>query len=91
MGPIYPELVEFRGLIEETLRIEEEAFARTLDAATERLAALLSTNPSRIDGADAFRLYDTFGLPIELTDRDGSRARGNRRPRGFRGGDAGAA
>ncbi len=67
MGPVYPELVEFRGLIEETLRIEEEAFARTLDAATDRLAALLSTNPSRIDGADAFRLYDTFGLPIELT------------------------
>jgi alanyl-tRNA synthetase len=67
MGPAYPELVEFRGLIELTLRIEEEAFARTLDAATDRLAALLSRNPNRIDGADAFRLYDTFGLPIELT------------------------
>jgi alanyl-tRNA synthetase len=67
MGPVYPELVEFRGLIEETLHIEEEAFARTLDAATERLASLLSRNPSSIDGADAFRLYDTFGLPIELT------------------------
>jgi len=67
MGPVYPELIEFRGLIRETLEIEEEAFARTLDAATERLAALLSRNPTRIDGADAFRLYDTFGLPIELT------------------------
>ena len=67
MGPPYPELVEFRDLIETTLRAEEEAFARTLDAGTERLAALLSTNPTRIGGADAFRLYDTFGLPIELT------------------------
>ncbi|MHB8489834.1 MAG: alanine--tRNA ligase [Candidatus Dormibacteria bacterium] len=67
MGPIYPELVEFSGLVEETLGIEEDAFARTLDAGTERLAALLSSNPARIDGADAFRLYDTFGLPIELT------------------------
>jgi alanyl-tRNA synthetase len=67
MGPPYPELVEFRDLIEATLRAEEEAFARTLDAGTERLAALLSTNPTRISGADAFRLYDTFGLPIELT------------------------
>ena len=47
MGPVYPELVEFRGLIEETLRIEEEAFARTLDAATDRLAALLSTKPQQ--------------------------------------------
>jgi alanyl-tRNA synthetase len=67
MGPVYPELVEFRGLIEETLGIEDDAFARTLDAGTDRLAALLSRNPVRIDGADAFRLYDTFGLPIELT------------------------
>jgi alanyl-tRNA synthetase len=67
MGPVYPELVEFRGLIEQTLGVEEEAFARTLDAGTERLAALLSRNPAQIDGADAFRLYDTFGLPIELT------------------------
>jgi alanyl-tRNA synthetase len=72
MGPAYPELVEFRGLIELTLRIEEEAFARTLDAATDRLAALLSRNPNRIDGADAFRLYDTFGLPIELTVETGA-------------------
>jgi alanyl-tRNA synthetase len=67
MGPDYPELVEFQGLIEETLANEEDAFARTLDAGTERLAALLARNPDRIDGADAFRLYDTFGLPIELT------------------------
>jgi len=67
MGPVYPELIEFRTLIEETLGSEEEAFTRTLDAGTERLAALLERSPSRIDGADAFRLYDTFGLPIELT------------------------
>jgi alanyl-tRNA synthetase len=67
MGPIYPELVEHQTLIEETLRIEEEAFARTLDAGTDRLAALLSRGGERIDGVDAFRLYDTFGLPVELT------------------------
>ena len=67
MGPVYPELVEHQALIEETLRIEEDAFARTLDAGTERLAALLARSGNRIDGADAFRLYDTFGLPIELT------------------------
>jgi alanyl-tRNA synthetase len=67
MGGPYPELVEFRSLIESTLAVEEDAFARTLDAGTERLAALLSRSQSRIEGADAFRLYDTFGLPIELT------------------------
>ncbi|MGA7989699.1 MAG: alanine--tRNA ligase, partial [Candidatus Dormiibacterota bacterium] len=67
MGPIYPELVEHQQLIEETLQIEEDAFARTLDAGTERLATLLERSGSHIDGADAFRLYDTFGLPVELT------------------------
>jgi alanyl-tRNA synthetase len=67
MGPVYPELVEHASLIEETLRMEEDAFARTLDAGTERLAALLARSGNRIDGVDAFRLYDTFGLPIELT------------------------
>jgi alanyl-tRNA synthetase len=67
MGSVYPELLEHRELIEDTLRVEEDAFARTLDAGTERLAGLLSRSGSRIDGADAFRLYDTFGLPIELT------------------------
>jgi alanyl-tRNA synthetase len=67
MGPIYPELVEHRALIEETLQIEEDAFARTLDSGTERLAVLLERSGSHINGADAFRLYDTFGLPVELT------------------------
>jgi len=63
MGPVYPELVEFAGLIEETLRIEEEAFrSEPSTPGTERLSACFSTNPTRIDGADAFRLYDTFGL-----------------------------
>src|SRR6202049_3619553 len=67
MGPVYPELVEFQSLIEDTLRVEEDGFARTLDAATERLASLLDRSQGRIDGIDAFRLYDTFGLPVELT------------------------
>ncbi len=67
MGAVYPELVEHRTLIEDTLLAEEEAFARTLDAGTERLASLLARSGAVIDGADAFRLYDTFGLPVELT------------------------
>jgi len=66
MGPVYPGLVERLSLIEEQLRAEEAAFARTLEAGAERLEALLSTGTGRIAGDDAFRLYDTFGLPIEL-------------------------
>ena len=49
------------------MSVEETGFARTLDAATERLEALFETGTGRILGDDAFRLYDTFGLPVELT------------------------
>ena len=67
MGAPYPELDEHRGLIAQTVAAEEGAFSRTLDAAVERLEALLRGGATRISGDDAFRLYDTFGLPVELT------------------------
>jgi alanyl-tRNA synthetase len=67
MGEVYPEIVENRELVESTLRTEEEAFARTLDAGFDRLTALLDSGSGTIAGDEAFRLHDTFGLPIELT------------------------
>lgn len=67
MGPVYPELVEHRDLIEQTLRAEEETFVRTLEAATRRFDDVVAASAGRISGDEAFRLYDTFGLPIELT------------------------
>ena len=67
MGDVYPELVERRSLIEETMRAEDAAFERTLSAGMERLERLLEGGASRIGGADAFRLHDTYGFPIELT------------------------
>ena len=63
----YPELAQFRGLAEATIRGEEEVFARTIEAGSERLETLLAAGPRELSGEDAFRLYDTFGLPIELT------------------------
>ena len=67
MGDAYPELAEHQVLIAATLATEQEAFARTLDAGTERLAELLDSGAGTIAGEDAFRLHDTFGLPIEVT------------------------
>jgi alanyl-tRNA synthetase len=67
MGDAYPEIVEIRELVESTLRAEEEAFARTLDAGEDRLAALLDSGAGTIPGDEAFRLHDTFGMPIEVT------------------------
>ena len=63
----YPELAQHRGLAEATIRGEEAVFARTVEAGTDRLEALLAGGASEISGEDAFRLYDTFGLPVELT------------------------
>ncbi|HEX3605188.1 MAG TPA: alanine--tRNA ligase [Candidatus Dormibacteraeota bacterium] len=67
MGLAYPELIERRDHIERVLRTEEEALARTLSQGVERLDDLLATGGGRISGEDAFRLHDTFGLPVEIT------------------------
>jgi alanyl-tRNA synthetase len=67
MGGVYPELAAHRLLIEQTLAAEETTFARTLESGTKRFETLVGDGAARISGDDAFRLYDTYGLPIELT------------------------
>jgi alanyl-tRNA synthetase len=76
MGAAYPELVRARPLIVETLRQEEERFRRTLgrglallDEATARLPA-----GGVLPGETAFKLHDTYGFPLDLT-QDAVRAR----------------
>ena len=77
MGGAYPELVRAEALITETLRQEEERFRRTLgrglallDEATAGLAA-----GDMLEGEVAFKLYDTYGFPLDLT-QDALRAKG---------------
>jgi alanyl-tRNA synthetase len=69
MGAAYPELVRAQALIEETLLLEETRFRQTLDRGLHLLAEetekLSSGQP--LPGPIAFRLYDTFGFPIDLT------------------------
>ncbi len=66
MGGAYPTLDQRRGPILDAVAAEEEKFARTLDAGSTRLAELVERG-GQISGADAFRLHDTFGFPIDLT------------------------
>jgi alanyl-tRNA synthetase len=66
MGEAYPSLVERRDAILDGVQAEEEKFARTLEAGSARLAELIAAG-GEISGADAFRLHDTFGFPIDLT------------------------
>ena len=76
MGQAYPELPAARELVERALKAEEERFAETLDAGLkifEDVAARAADGV--IPGADAFRLYDTYGFPLDLT-ADIARERG---------------
>jgi alanyl-tRNA synthetase len=66
MGEAYPALVERRDEILDAIAGEEEKFARTLEAGSARLDELVAGG-GMISGADAFRLHDTFGFPIDLT------------------------
>jgi alanyl-tRNA synthetase len=77
MGAAYPELTRAQALIEETLKLEETRFKQTLD----RGLRLLDTELSRLGegqplpGEAAFKLYDTYGFPLDLT-QDALREKG---------------
>jgi alanyl-tRNA synthetase len=70
MGEHYPELRERRALIEDVTRQEEERFRRTLDRGLAIIAENkewdLSSGHKRLPGAIAFKLYDTYGFPLDL-------------------------
>ncbi len=68
-GDAYPELVENRAFVEQVLGSEEERFSATLrQGMTLFEEARERAEGGRIAGADAFKLSDTFGFPIELTE-----------------------
>jgi len=76
MGDAYPELISMQADISETIKKEEEQFARTLDKGMGVLdAALESLSGDRLSGELIFQLYDTFGFPTDLTN-DVARERG---------------
>ena len=66
MAGAYPHLVAERERILTAVASEEAKFARTLEAGSARLAELVAAG-GEIGGAEAFRLHDTFGFPIDLT------------------------
>lgn len=75
MGDAYPELAERRASVLETLTSEEERFSRTLSVGMERVGQLLDEVRARggriLEGAEVFRLYDTYGIPVELIEEMG--------------------
>lgn len=67
LGPIYPELVEQKVIIEKVIRSEEEAFGKTLDRGLALLDRVTQDGSGVIEGNAAFTLYDTYGFPLDLT------------------------
>lgn len=65
-GDAYPELVQNKQRIVDTIKKEEERFAKTLDRGYKMLDEFIEAKKD-IDGESAFKLYDTFGFPFELT------------------------
>lgn len=65
-GEAYPDLIKNKQKIIDTIKKEEERFAKTLDRGYKMLDEFIE-NKKDIDGESAFKLYDTFGFPFELT------------------------
>ncbi|NTS31504.1 alanine--tRNA ligase [Phyllobacterium sp. BT25] len=77
MGQAYPELVRAEALISETLKLEEKRFRKTLDRGLGLLGEATESlgEGDKLDGETAFKLYDTYGFPLDLT-QDALRQRG---------------
>ncbi len=67
LGDVYPELRAKASYIREVTQTEEERFLATIEGGLGRLEEIFAQGETLISGEDAFRLYDTFGFPIDLT------------------------
>ncbi|MCF7822960.1 MAG: alanine--tRNA ligase [Candidatus Marinimicrobia bacterium] len=72
MGDAYPELRERVDYIQKVIRSEEDSFGQTLDRGLQIFSTLVeetkSSGKHTISGADVFKLYDTYGFPVDLTN-----------------------
>jgi alanyl-tRNA synthetase len=72
MGDVFPEVVEKKDYVKKVIKAEEESFNATLDRGIELfdevVKRLIKQNVKIIPGEDVFKLYDTFGFPVDLTN-----------------------
>jgi alanyl-tRNA synthetase len=67
MGDVYPELRAKAGYLREVTETEEHRFLETIEGGLRRLEEIFASGARTISGDEAFKLYDTFGFPIDLT------------------------
>ncbi|MGB8116372.1 MAG: alanine--tRNA ligase [Candidatus Sulfotelmatobacter sp.] len=75
MQDAYPELIESAERVSKVVEVEETRFAHTLDLGLEKLEELLAKSEGQLSGAEAFKLYDTFGMPLDFL-QDAARDQG---------------
>jgi alanyl-tRNA synthetase len=75
MRDAYPELIETAERVSKAVQVEETRFAHTMEVGLEKLEALLQSSPEKLAGEDAFKLYDTFGMPLDFM-QDAARDQG---------------
>ena len=68
LGEVYPELTARQAEIRKWTEAEERRFLETIEGGLKRLEELFATGVTRIPGEEVFRLYDTFGFPVDLTE-----------------------
>ena len=66
MQDAYPELRETADRVSKAVQVEETRFAHTMDVGLEKLETLLKSSAEKLAGEDAFKLYDTFGMPLDF-------------------------
>ena len=66
MQDAYPELRETADRVSKAVQVEETRFAHTMDVGLEKLETLLKSSVEKLAGEDAFKLYDTFGMPLDF-------------------------
>src|SRR5712675_1256376 len=67
MGDAYPELRSSKQKVSQILKQEEERFAETLENGMGVLESALASGEKLLDGETVFKLYDTYGFPVDLT------------------------
>jgi len=71
LGEVYPEIVERQEHVKKVIKVEEESFGETLDKGLEIFRGICEQakkeNQTHIPGKEAFKLYDTYGFPLDLT------------------------
>jgi alanyl-tRNA synthetase len=75
MHDAYPELNDTAERVSKVVQIEETRFAHTMEVGLEKLEHLINSSKSQLTGEDAFKLYDTFGMPLDFM-QDAARDQG---------------